>query len=171
MRAIHVLFYSPQPDDHWLNHLVTYFSPPYSHCDLQFEDGTASSIYQNESVYLERKSFSRLNYHRVSLSVTDAEYSQILHFCQRAHQTAVGFDFTGMVMAYLPYSPRQPPDKTFCSRFIAEALQQTGRQEFLAARPASITPSGLHALLTATNKGFLHVSEARLQRMRELSGR
>jgi hypothetical protein len=166
MRAIHVLFYSPQPDDHWLNHLVTYFSPPYSHCDLQFEDGTATSIYQHEAVYLEPKSFSRLNYHRVSLSVTDAEYGRIQQFCQHAHREGVGFDYAGMVMAYLPYSPRQPADKTFCSRFIVEALQQSGRPEFAHAHPPSVTPSSLHELLANTNKGFLHVSDARLQRMR-----
>ena len=72
MRAVHVLFYRPQPDDLWLNHVVTFVSPPYSHCDIQFENEVTSSIYQHETVYMEKKSLSRLNFERISVKVTFA---------------------------------------------------------------------------------------------------
>ena len=163
MRAVHVLFYQPQSDDYWLNHVVTMFSPPYSHCDVQFEDGVASSIYQTETVYMHAKQFSRLNYKRVSLTFTDAEYARIRKFCSTAHETKVGFDLPGMLCAYLPWGSRKPTDRTFCSRYICEALQHSGRPEFGPLESSVVTPSSLHSLLVTNNKSFLHVSESRMK--------
>jgi len=163
MRAVHVLFYEPQSDDYWLNHVVTMFSPPYSHCDIQFEDGVASSIYQNETVYMYPKQFSRLNYKRVSLTFTDSEYERILQFCRAAHGSKIGFDLPGMLCAYLPWGSRRPQDRTFCSRYVCEALQCSARTEFGHLEPSRVTPSTLHALLVGTNKSFLHVSESRMK--------
>ena len=165
MRAVHVLFYQPQPDDHWINHVVTTFSPPYSHCDIQFDDGVASSIYQNETVYMHAKSFSRNNYKRVSLTFTDDEYARIRKFCNDSHSSRVGFDLRGMIFAYLPWGSTKPPDKTFCSRYIAEALRQSARPEFKTLEPSCATPSGLHFILTSSNKSFIDVSEARMRRL------
>ena len=116
MRAVHVLFYHPQADDHWMNHLVVTFSPPYSHCDIQFEDGVASSIYQNETVYLQQKSFSRLNYHRESICVTEDEYARIRAFCEGAHANKVAFDLSGMLLSFSPVPKFKFSHKTFCSR-------------------------------------------------------
>jgi hypothetical protein len=165
MRAVHVLFYQPQSDDHWINHLVTTFSPPYSHCDIQFDDGVASSIYQNETVYMQAKSFSRNNYKRISLTFTDDECSRIRKFCSNAHASLIGFDLTGMILSYMPFSLRNPSDKTFCSRYIAEALRHSGRPEFSTLHPSCTTPSSLHAILSCNNKSFIDVSEARMRRL------
>ena len=165
MRAVHLLFYKPQSDDFWLNHVVSAFSPPYSHCDIQFDDGVASSIYQNESVYLQAKSFSRLNYKRVSLTFTDDETARIRAFCTNAHVGRVGFDLTGMVCSFLPWGSRKPADKTFCSRYIAEALKHSGRAEYNSLESSRATPSGLHTLLSSSNKSFIDVSEARMKRI------
>ncbi len=55
MQALHVLSYKPEQSYHWFNHLVTFISPTYSHCDLQLENDVATSIYQNKSVYIEEK--------------------------------------------------------------------------------------------------------------------
>ena len=163
MRAVHVLFYQPNSDDFWLNHLVAMFSPPYSHCDIQFEDGVASSIYQNETVYMQTKQFSRLNYKRVSLTFSDDEYNRILQFCRKAHQARVAFDLPGMLCAYFPWGSRKPADKTFCSRYICEALKCSGRSEFAPLEPSCVTPSSLHSHLVTNNKSFLHVSESRMK--------
>ena len=165
MRAVHLLFYKPQSDDHWVNHVVSAFSPPYSHCDIQFDDGIASSIYQNETVYLQKKSFSRLNYKRVSLTFTDDESARIREFCEKAHGSRVGFDLTGMICSYLPWGSRKPPDKTFCSRYIAEALKHSGRSEYRSLESSRATPSGLHNMLSSSHKSFIDVSEARMKRI------
>ena len=165
MRAVHILFYRPQSEDYWLNHVVTAFSPPFSHCDIQFDDGMASSIYQNETVYMQKKSFSRNNYERISLTFTDEECGRIRRFCDSSHSSRVGFDLTGMLLSYLPFALRRPSGKTFCSRYIAEALKQSGRPEFSSLEPLCTTPSGLHGVLFSTNKVFIDVSEARMKRL------
>jgi len=165
MRAVHVLFYLPQPDDHWLNHLVTRISPPYSHCDIQFDDEVASSIYQNETVYMQKKSFSRLNYHRVSLSVADDEYKRIYDFCEKSCQNMVQFDPMGMVGTFIPFYNFRPPGKTFCSRYVCEALQASGREEFMKLAPARTSPSQLHHTLQESKKGFIHVSNKRMMKI------
>lgn len=166
MRAVHVLFYRPQVDDHWLNHLVTFVSPPYSHCDIQFDDGVASSIYQNESVYMQSKSFSRLNYFRLSLTMTDEEYARVYAFCKRAHEAKVGFDLPGMMFSYMmPMYTYRPANKTFCSRYVWEALQASGRREYQNINPARMSPSRLHNELVARNVSFLHVPERRMLRI------
>ena len=167
MRAIHVLFYQPDPDDHWINHLVTAFSPPYSHCDLQFDDDTATSIYQNETVYMQKKNFTRNNYARVSLTMNDTEYNKVKTFCVNAHKAKIGFDMLGMVCSSLPMGLLRgsPRDKTFCSRYILEALQQSGRQDLLDFNPLTTPPSTLYYALQGLGKGFIHVPEVRMQRL------
>lgn len=165
MRAVHVLFYKPQADDFWLNHVVVAFSPPYSHCDIQFDDGIASSVYQNEAVYMEAKKFSRLNYERVSLTFTDDEYARIFKFCETSYRTRVGFDLTGMLCAYLPWRSRMPTDKTFCSRYICEALNESHRDEFVKLDPSSVTPSSLHTKLAENNRRFIDVSAGRMRQL------
>lgn len=167
MRALHVLFYRPDPGDQWLNKLVVAVAPPYSHCDLQFDNGMATSIYQNESVYVERKNFSRLNYDRISIAVDEGEYDRVVSFCARAHRQEVAFDPVGMVLSSVPLvapwaASRQPAGRTFCSRYILEALQATGRPEFLKHTPATTTPSGLHRILKEHGRDFIHISEKRM---------
>ena len=166
MRQIDIVFYKPRTDDQWLNHLVAFMSPPYSHCDLRFDDGVVTSIYQNEPVYQEYKSLSREGYEWVSLAFSDSEYDAIRRFCDASYHNGVMFDYVGMFLSYLPYSPRTSPDTTFCSKFIWDALQQSKREEFVSRRSASMTPSRIFRVLESTNKAFLHVSEKRLQRLK-----
>jgi hypothetical protein len=165
MRAVHVLFYQPQSDDHWLNHVVTRLSPPYSHCDIQFDDEVASSIYQNETVYMHKKSFSRLNYHRISLTFTEEEYWKIYSFCEHSCKLLVKFDPMGMVGSYIPFYYFQPKDRTFCSRYVTEALQASGRPAFMSLSPARITPSQLHSILQQTHASFLHIPDKRMAKI------
>lgn len=161
MRAIHVLFYKPSSDDHWLNSVVSAISPPYSHCDIQFDDDTASSIYQNETVYMYKKTFSRLNYERISLSVSDQEYAKIFKFCETNCKKQTKFDLYGMIGSFVPFYMFQPAEKTFCSRYIVEALQASGRSEFLEVNSIKSSPSTLHRFLSSINKSFIHIPEKR----------
>ncbi len=168
MRALHVLFYRPCADDHWLNRLVTTVAPPFSHCDLQFDDGLATSVYQRESVYMETKSLSRDNYERVSIAIDEGEHERIRDFCTRAHRDQVVFDPLGMALCVVPRAARlreAPLGRTFCSRYILEALQQTGRPEFAAHDPACTTPSALYRMLKEYGREFIHIPEKRLQRL------
>lgn len=164
MRAVHVYFYRPSPDDHWLNHAVTRIAPPYSHCDLQFENELATSVYQHEAVYLERKTFSRVNYDCLSLTLDEAEYARVFNFCHSAHQRKVGFDLLGMLCSPLPMRLRSPPHVTFCSRYVLEALQQAGRPALAPFDATTMTPSNLHKTLSSINKSnFIHIPSKRIQ--------
>lgn len=164
MKSLHVLFYKPDPGDHWLNHLVTALSPPFSHCDLQFADGTATSIYQNEPVYMHNKGFSRLNYEIHSVAVTEEEHHRALSFCKRHHENKTSFDGLGMILSMSPLSlNRCPRNKTFCSRYVTEALKATGRDEFMGMDPCRTTPSSLYRILYRQNKGFLHLPDSRMK--------
>jgi len=166
MRAIHVLFYRPQSDDHWINHLVSFFSPPFSHCDIQFEDGIASSIYNSENVYMHEKRFSRLNYERVSLTLSDEEYALVHEFCTQSHSDKVGFDLAGMLMSYLPTGSIRRRGRTYCSRYITEALQASQRNDFKSVRASTVSPSGLYRLLNEQHRSFVFVAENRLDQLR-----
>ena len=166
MRTLNVVFYKPKPDDVWLNKLVSFMSPPYSHCDLLFDDGVACSIYQNECVYQEKKTLSRKEYVWLSLTFTEDELLKIRAFCDKCHKERVDFDFLGMLLSYLPYSPRNVSDKTFCSRFVWEALQQSGRPEFLSHNATTMTPSRIFNVIENTNKNFLNASFKRLNQMK-----
>ena len=165
MPLIHAFFYAPNDTDNILNRVVTTYDPPYSHCDIQFDDGISSFMYQNEAVYMEAKKFSRLNYERVSLTFTDDEYARIFKFCETSYRTRVGFDLTGMLCAYLPWRSRMPTDKTFCSRYICEALNESHRDEFVKLDPSSVTPSSLHTKLAENNRRFIDVSAGRMRQL------
>ena len=168
MRALHVLFYRPQQDDHWINHLVSFFSPPFSHCDIQFEDGLASSIYSNESVYLQKKRFSRHNYERISLTLSDDEYAMVHEFCMKAHSDKVAFDHAGMLMSYFPLGSIRRSGRTYCSRYIAEALKASRRDDFKDVRAGTMSPSGLYQLLKDQHRSFVFVAENRLDQLRAI---
>ena len=161
MRAVHILFYRPSKDDHWLNNLVSSISPPYSHCDIQFENDIASSIYQNECVYMCKKTFSRLNYERISLTVTDQEYHNMLEFCEKKCSNQTGFDVYGMIGCFIPFYNFTPSNKTFCSRYVVEALQ-SGRSEYDTLTSHKTSPSVLYKFLVAKNKSFIHIPEKRI---------
>lgn len=163
MRAVHIHFYRPGSDDHWINHAVTRVSPPYSHCDLQFDTGVATSIYQNETVYMQSKTFSRLNYDCISLTLNEPEYARVYNFCQDAHRRKVGFDLLGMLCSTLPVGLRRPQHVTFCSRYVVEALQQSGDKSFAALDPLLTTPSSLHSAIDNLHSSFLHIPAKRIQ--------
>lgn len=165
MRSLDIVFYRPSPDDHWLNHLVSFASPPYSHCDLRFDDGTVTSIYQNETVFHEQKSLSRKNYEWLSLTLTDDEMDEVRAFCDRSLLSSVGFDRVGMFLSYLPVPLWHSPNRTFCSKYIWQALQASRRKEFQTCSAGNMTPSRIYNALLAIDKTFLNISEKRLYQM------
>ena len=162
MKAVHLLFYRPLPEDKWLNHVVTFFDPPFSHCDLQFDNNIATSIYQNECVYIEQKSFSRLNYERLSISLRDDEHERLVKYCTEAYKNKVSFDMTGMILSYVPFISRNPENRTFCSRYVYSALKHSGNALFQSHDPSKMTPSKLYNIVKAVDKTFLHISEKRM---------
>jgi len=46
---IQIMFYKPPPNDPFMNRAVAWIDGPYSHVEIGFEDGMASSIYSGNS--------------------------------------------------------------------------------------------------------------------------
>ena len=145
---IHVMFYAPNENDHILNHVVTRYDPPFSHCDVQFEDGMASSVYQYETVYWRKRGFQKPGYTRVSLSVLPGDYRKAYAMCQDRANRQFKFDAIGMYTLPLPSSMHYEREGfTFCSKHCTEVLQ-TARVRAVAGLVAkSMTPSALHDAL------------------------
>eukprot|EP00961_Rhodomonas_salina_P274508 3708946-Rhodomonas_salina.1 len=129
-RKLNVMFYKPPEGDLLLNRMVAYVDPPYSHVEVCFEDGSATSIFQGETVFVQPRTYSNPNYTIVTLSVSAANYNTTLQHCQAARKAGVGFHSAGMYASLLPVQlvPSRE-DATFCSRYVTELLQAAGVPE------------------------------------------
>ena len=148
MPLIHMLFYSPSPSDHILNHIVTRYDPPFSHCDVQFEDGMASSVFQHETVYWRKRGFQKPGYTRISLAVSVADYRKAYSLCQERASQQYKFDAIGMYTLPLPTSMQYERDGfKFCSKHCTEVLQVARVNAVAELEGKSVTPSALYVYL------------------------
>ena len=155
MPMIHVLFYEPNSADHFLNHVVTRYDPPFSHCDVQFEDGMASSVFQYETVYWRRRGFRKPGYKRITVSASQADYRKAYSLCQERANKQYKFDAIGMYTLPLPSAMHYERDGyTFCSKHCTEVLQLARIKAVEGLEAKSVTPSALHEALQVA--GVLH---------------
>jgi hypothetical protein len=144
MPQINVFFYAPTPSDHVLNHVVTQYHPPFSHCDVQFEDGMASSIYQYETVYWRKRGFKKPGYSKLSIQVQAADYNRAYSMCQERSAKQFEFDAIGMYTLPLMSSLQYERDGyTFCSKHCTEVLQTANVKAVAGLLAKSVTPSAL----------------------------
>jgi hypothetical protein len=151
MPFIHIYFYTPRPTDHFLNHVVTRYDPPFSHCDVQFEDGMASSVFQSETVYWRKRGFKKPGYTKLSVPVTHTDYTRAYMLCQQ--RAANGFEFDAIGMYTLPLHSSLHYERdgfTFCSKHCTEVLQAANVQTVAGLVAKSMTPSGLQKVLQIT---------------------
>jgi hypothetical protein len=159
------MFYQPGDSDRFLNHLVTKYDPPYSHCDVQFEDGMASSVFQNEKLYWKQRKFSKPGYKRITVSVDDHTYRKAYNLC--ADRFRQGFNFDAIGMYSLPLSSMfsiERDKKTFCSKHCVEVLQVAGARAVTSADPHKVTPSALYRMLEASS--VIHAGSSPLAGLR-----
>lgn len=153
MPLIHAYFYTPHETDHILNRLVTAYDPPFSHCDVQFEDTMASSVYSGESVYWRKRGFKKPGYSRITLSAENAAaYEKAYILCKERADSGCAFDAIGMYTLPLSYLPemlvkRDRKNHTFCSKHCTEVLQMAGVKSVLGLDSKNVTPSMLHKAL------------------------
>jgi hypothetical protein len=148
MPFINVYFYAPTANDHVLNHIVTRYDPPFSHCDVQFEDGMASSVYQHETVYWRKRGFKKPGYSKLSIPVSQTEYTKAYNMCQTRAANLFAFDAIGMYTLPLPESLQYEREGfTFCSKHCTEVLQAAGVKAVAGLTAKSTTPSALQQAL------------------------
>ena len=156
--TIRLCFYDPRQDaEGRLNHMVARADGPFCHCELQFGDGQAFTIYMQGKAVLRPRRFSSPNYTMISVPCTRKQEALCRTFAQEA-AGRVPFSTLRMVNAFcrlpsLVGGGADPPSAlahaahgSFCSELVAEALQAGGVLPLgVAARHA--TPSGLARLL------------------------
>ena len=148
MPLIHAYFYTPNESDHILNRIVTAYDPPFSHCDIQFEDSMASSIYSGEKVYWRSRGFKKPGYSRITLSADAAQYAKAYALCKERADKGWEFDAINMYTLPLPAAlKRDRENHTFCSKHCTEVLQAAGIRSVGGLDPKMVTPSMLHKVL------------------------
>jgi len=160
MPLINAYFYAPSATDHFINHIVARWDPPYAHCDVQFEDGMASSLYQGERLYWKKRGFKKPGYVRITVAVGQREYDKAYQLCQDRFAQSYAFDAIGMYT--LPLSLGFNRDQhTFCSKHCTEVLQTAGVRPALGLHPATTTPSALQRALQGSS--ILHTDRIDLR--------
>ena len=145
MPVIVVYFHTPGCSNKVLNHLVAQYDPPYSHCDLQFEDGMMSSVYQHCGAIWRKCDFSGRGFCDVKVEVSDAGYQRAYDMCCRRAENGYKFDFA-RVYGFL-VNAQGDDNRTFCSKQCVEVLQMAGVDAVLGMVGSDTTPSALFRAL------------------------
>ena len=150
MPPLNVWFYNPVNDtEGMVNKVVAYADPPFCHCEIQFPDSQACSIYMGSTVTLKKRSFDRASYTLVCLYVPDEQVQHAYTLCSELHQRAVRFSSMQMLACLYPWQSGSSDSKyTFCSKLITGVLVEAGILPMETKQ--AITPSALHRLLHAT---------------------
>jgi hypothetical protein len=152
MPKLRFWFYNPNAtgdrfSDGWVNHVVAMLDPPFCHCELQFEDGIACSIYMGSTVVLKARTFDAPYYTCVLVNCTSVAYKKTKELATQAHDNQVKFSALSMSTSYLRIPYTHSENTTFCSKLIAEICQKA---DVIPPDVCCnyITPSKLHSILT-----------------------
>lgn len=164
--SVRVWFYQPlSPSEPTVNRLVARADGPYCHCELQFSDDSACTIYMQSVVVLRRRRFSSANYTCLRVACTRAQEAECRRWAEAAVRLQVPFSVVRMVNAFcrVPFvsAPTALPTPqhdeevklllatgTFCSEVCVKALQAGGVLD-RAMTGAHTSPSALARALLA----------------------
>jgi hypothetical protein len=127
--------------------MVAQYDPPYSHCELRFEDGMMSSVYQHCGACWRQCDFERVQ--RVKIEVPDDGYQRAYDMCRRRAELGYKFDFAGVYGFALPTHSIHSSNRTFCSKHCVEVLQLAGVGALVGMDASATTPSALFRALEA----------------------
>lgn len=142
-------FYNPQEDTSgFVNKLVSRLDPPFCHCELQFSDNQACSIYMGSNVVFKERAFQSSNYTSIDIECAAAPYQQMHTAAKKYAADSVGFSTLRMTASLAPiWVPSAATgNTTFCSELCANILR-TGGLLPTTLDTGRVTPSGLEKLL------------------------
>ena len=151
MPYLKVWFYDPSGDDEGvLNHLVARLDGPYCHCEVQFTDQKACTVYMNSPIIFKQRAFDREMYTCVMLACTAAQEIKDKDFIDRQMQQNVTFSTLAMSLAMMPTVVPYMGKGTFCSKLCADILIEGGLLE-AGVKTDKLSPSALHRLISTTS--------------------
>jgi hypothetical protein len=153
MKTIYQLkihFYDPLGDqDGMINHLVRKTNGPYCHCEVQFINGLACSIYMGTTVCLKHRGFDESRYTTLTIPCSKQGHTSALDLAHRYYDSGVKFSGFKMASSMLSiplnvFSVEQ--HGTFCSELVANLLVSAGVLP-RTTMTHCVTPSSLYRLL------------------------
>lgn len=148
MQRINVQFYNARGDKQGvINRVVSYFDPPYCHCELEFRDTLACAIYWGGTVHMKNRTFDAANYDCIELKCPQHDYDRALLLARVKSSDGEGFNLRHMLGSKIPVL-RADAEGTFCSKLCAEVLVAANLLPHDVCT-AEITPSGLFQRLSA----------------------
>ena len=144
--VLRVQFYNPENDEQgFINKLVASVDPPFCHCELHLPDNMACSIFMYSEVHYKYRTFSNPAYTCVHLKCTPQHIAALRTLIRTALDSHVKFSTSAMIGSY--YGMDMCPDNhTFCSKLVAELLQNVGILPSTLACNV-ISPSKLYNIL------------------------
>jgi len=118
-----------------------------------------SSIFQGGEVFFKPKSYSREGYTSIGLKLSKRQHDAMLAYCQQSARMGIKFDAGAMIRASFPIVLfPDSPDKTFCSKYVTDALKVAGIPEMAPLDSRTTTPSSLFKHIKSTMKSYYIVS-------------
>ena len=103
MPVIRLWFYDPEGDrEGWFNHMVAKLDGPFCHCELQFPNQEACTIYMGTNVVLKKRAFDPNAYTGVTINCNVTQLEQAYQFAVSQHKACTCFDTLAMSMALMP---------------------------------------------------------------------
>ena len=148
-----VWFYNPTFEQHRyfnFNKFVAYMDAPFCHCEIQFPDSTAFTVYMGTDVVKKSRSFDTSKYTCVRVPCTVQQLHTARTFAESEAVMRKSFSLLMMTLTFsgISLSSKQG---TFCSKLCADVLMAA---ELMPAQDTChISPSALYR--------YLHEQEAR----------
>lgn len=177
---LRVWFYTPQsPTEPTVNRLVAQADGPFCHCEVQFKDDWACTLYMGSPAVMRKRAFSSPNYSCRVVPCSPAQERACRECAERAVQAQIPFAVMRMVNAFCrvpligtPLHGVEARDMaqggvhklqatgSFCSELVTMVLQ-AGAILPITVSAAHVSPSGLARLLPDASVPETPVHEAR----------
>lgn len=145
---LNVWFFKPSQESGVVNNMVARIDGPYCHCELQFNDKVACTVYMGTSVRMKAREFDETFYDLVRIECSAAQMKTARNEAERQfHDKRYVFDIWSATRPLFKLSAGSAPHGTFCSKLVVEILKKACIVG--ADVESSLTPSHLYRVLSS----------------------
>ena len=141
-------FYDPQRDNEGVfNKMVSYVDGPFCHCELQFHDDTAFTVYMGQNISMRQRKFDPEFYTEVCLKPPLYKVTQARQRATSEYESKKMFSFFNMSSCV--FGRPLTTNGTFCSKLIVTILKNA---DILNSNidENTTSPSALYRILNST---------------------